>query len=51
MQDGCTPLIYGCKSSLGGVVKLLISKGSSLDVKDKVSTSKRTIFHAKKFSA
>ena len=51
MQDGCTPLIYGCKSSLGGVVKLLINKGSSLDVTDKVSTCKRTMFHAKEFSA
>ena len=51
MQDGCTPLIYGCKSRLSGVVKLLINKGSSLNVTDNVSACKRTMFHAKEFSA
>ena len=37
IQTGCTPLSRACESGLSDVAQLLINKGASFDVKDRVS--------------
>ena len=37
MQEGYTPLLLACLNSLSNVAQLLIDKGASMDVTDKVS--------------
>ena len=36
-QDGCTPLSWACACGLSNVAQLLINKGASFDLTDKVS--------------
>ena len=37
MQEGNTPLLLACGNGLSNVAQLLINKGASIDVTDKVS--------------
>ena len=37
MQKGNTPLLFACRNGHSDVVQLLINKGASMDVTDKVS--------------
>ena len=36
-QNGCTPLLLACVRGLSDVAEILINKGASFDVKDRVS--------------
>ena len=39
MQEGYTPLLLACENGLNEVAQLLINKGASVDVTNKVSYS------------